>query len=1236
MADGSNRCSGSHIAERLVVALLDAAEFETLLKTSEGETLDFKTTLNLTEDEGRLKFVKDVLCLYNTPRDVTAHIVVGVRKHADGTYDLVGVPGHPDSAFLMDQLKDRVHPVPTFQYLVVAYREMEYGVVAIPPSQDGPSVPLRDYGAGLLRQWTVYFRRGSVNSVATPDDSRRILDWFQRRPEAPQPDWSDSAWDRFYRATALFDPARRYILLVSPCMGDSATDLSAIGEVGWTAVFDFNPESDSDGVLAAARPRLEMHRSLHLATLEDAPALNIDAATYWFFPRGIAGRQVTLDTGRWIDWWRRSGSLLERQVHRLAAAVAPAPTTIVVLWYTEGLNRYLQSALDVCLGSFGQTADVVVATDSPTDLSRETSESGTPVIEIPLHHLCSGLAAVRRRVGETPGGAATQLPSRSGAPVHLSTEDQLWVEEELEIVHLGLGSSSEEGRAVGREFLRGAPVSWFDLALHYDVDRELTERLERQIERELSRRRTSRINLYHSPGAGGTTTARRVLWDFHAQVPCAILKRTTPQETAERLYRITALTELPMVLLVDGADIVQSEIDQLFTCLGSRQIPVAVLQVLRRFAPQTEGERVFVLEEALTDLEAERFAHVYGREQPHRQRQLEALAKADGDPRFRSAFYFGLHTFGEEFLGLEPYLRRRLESLTPVQTKVVGFLALAHHYAQRSLPAQVFCGLLGLPATRVVNLTSALPGPALDLLVEAARGQWRTTHDLIATEVLRRLLAPGAGDPRLWKQNLSTWAVEFADLCRGSGPLPAVDLLDVARRAFIYRDNAELLGTERSANALFSQLLQDVPSREGALEILRGLCDRFPSEPHFWAHLGRFYSLERKEYGQALGCIDMALELDDKDPVLHHMRGMAQRQIAYDRMDAGSPLADVVEMAKASSASFAQARELSPEDEHGYISEVQMLAKVLDYAGRRHEAGVLGYLASRAADPYLRDCLERAEDLLERVRRNREGQSDSPYEANCRARLDSLYGRHDQALQTLGNLLLRRDVYAPPVRRQIVWTLLARRGRSFAALRRDEADRAVTLLEDNLREEPNADTNLRLWVQAVRRSSRPPSLEAMIEKVGYWRANSGSLEASFYLYVLYVLQALEGSTLAIDAAVRHLEECRQKARFRRFRTQSLEWLGEGHGVARLVHQSELGTWGDQDFWENAARLARPAGRVVRITAPQAGEIEIAGNLRAFFVPAKGGYSQGRSENRLVRFYLGFSYDGPRAWGVTDA
>jgi hypothetical protein len=646
--------------------------------------------------------------------------------------------------------------------------------------------------------------------------------------------------------------------------------------------------------------------------------------------------------------------------------------------------------------------------------------------------------------------------------------------------------------------------------------------------------------------------------------------------------------------------------------------------------------RSFFLGEGLSSAEAHRFKSIFAREQPGIAAELDTLMQ-QADSRFRTAFYFGLVAFKEDFKGLEPYVAARIDSLTQVQERILGFAGLAHHYGQKPLPAQAFAETLSIPKSRSVDLNSVFPPSALDLLVRLEKGRWRTTHDLVAVEILKQLLWPSSPDHRLWKQNLSQWARDFAEFCRGSGAVPSEELLEVVRRVFVYRDNSELLGTERAGLNQFSQLVDDIPSKEGALEVLRNLTELYPDEAHFWAHLGRFHSVERRDFPSAVQCIDRAIALQDKDNVLHHMRGMALRQQVYDNIDKEQPLADIVKLAQDASASFGSARELSADDEHGYISEVQMLLRMLDYTARKFEGGALSYVAAPNAEPFLREAFQRAEDLLERVRRNREGEGASPYEESCRAKLDVLYGKHDRALQTWDNLLTRKDTYAPPIRRQLVWTYLARQKRSWYGLEAKEINRIVELLEQNLREEPQLDTNLRLWVQAVRRAQNAPTTEAIIERVGYWRSNANSLDSVFYSYVLYALQSIEGSALALDQASRFIDECRNRTRFNRNRHKSLEWLGKGSGITRLVHHGQLGNWDrDKEFWGNTSLLERALGRIARITAPQSGEIEVQGGLKAFFVPARGNYSRGRSENQAVTFYLGFSYEGLRAWEVKNA
>ena len=92
-------------------------------------------------------------------------------------------------------------------------------------------------------------------------------------------------------------------------------------------------------------------------------------------------------------------------------------------------------------------------------------------------------------------------------------------------------------------------------------------------------------------------------------------------------------------------------------------------------------------------------------------------------------------------------------------------------------------------------------------------------------------------------------------------------------------------------------------------------------------------------------------------------------------------------------------------------------------------------------------------------------------------------------------------------------------------------------------------------------------------------------------------------------------------------------------MARLVHFTRLGTFDqEKDFYENDRLLVRVPGKIARIDRPEAGLVELQCGLQAFFVPERRrpgatSFIKGRDENKDVDFFLGFSYDGLRAWSV---
>jgi hypothetical protein len=1215
---------------------------EDLLKRPESPTLDFKRDkydfggVKHESLEKRIVFAKDVICMANTPRTESAFIVLGAKKNVDGTMSLPGIPSHFDDAFLQDQLNGLVHPHPAFIYSQAAYEGKQFGVIEIRTDRSqGPFYPTKSLAPDFLRPNLLYFRRGSVNSEANSDEQKWIHDWFAGRTDKPLlSSENDSAWSQVLGNLQEVTNGSRLVLLSAPSQSAPPDAYSHLGVIDWQFVVDLDPSSDDAGVLHHCRAQLEPRRSIHRVTLGDSLTGNLRRSTTWYFAKGLAGRSSSIKQDGWAEWLKSYGRDLREKFVAFGGAVS-APILLVAIWDSDESSRYINKCIETAIEVFGDALRVMVITEDKTSVEKYL-EADAQVIRISIRHFLEGLSAWDR-------GAATistrqiLLPGRDGVRKELTPQDWAWIEEDLELLHLSTGAQLSPDSQPCTEFLKGVSIPWFDLGVGCDVERDKRSHIEKAVRRDLDQRHNTRVNLFHRPGAGGTTIARRLAWNIHHDFPVALLRRCSAKETVERIEKLYSTSERSVLVVREGGDVSDSEADALAGLLAARQIPSVLLQVLRRHTKEIDRERVFFVDSILSTLETERFRAVLKKELGSRGREIDRIAT--GSAAERTPFLFGLAAFAEDYKGLGPYVLKNLNGIPETQISILTTLAIAHAYGQQPVSEQHFATLVGVPRNRRVDLRKALSPQALTLLVEVGAGKWRTSHHLVAREIIKKLLSRGLPDERNWQTRLADTAIQFAEFCASEDQLESQEIDSLISRVFYYRDDSELLGTVKAGERLFSEMIQEIPAPEGRLRVLKRLVELFPTQAHYWAHLCRFYTIQLRQFEDARNAIDRAIELRPQDHLLQHMKGMAIRGALYERISKETPLDEILPLAREASDCFERARSLAPEDEHGYISEAQMVTRVLDYAQRLTGTDAV-IVAATHEDSWLREAFQRAEELLRSVRHDKFNETPSEYEERCRAELDLLYGSHEQALQRWQNLLDRRDskgesfCYAPPIRRQIVWTLLSRRRRRWENLQPTELRRAVELLEQNVAEEPQDDRNVRLWVQSARYLADAPTLDAAIERVAYWKSLGNSLDAIYYLATLYSLQALQGSLLAGEKAMRALEECRQKARFRRDRTRSFEWLSDGMGLQQLVHQERLGEWHrDSNFWTNSDPLKRVNGVIAAIAGPQAGEIEVSGGIRAFFVPGPHDFAKGRSENRKVTFFMGFSYDGPRAWSV---
>ena len=1209
----------------------DRQLLDELLKRQESDDLDFKSgQYDLDNKDGRSRLIKDIVAMVNTPRSGSAYILIGVEETSGKVTGTPGVANHPDGSELGRIVQSKVDPSPRFNYRQVQYKHLDIGLIEIPDDQTVPVLPREDYG--VLRRKAFYTRRNTQNTEADREDIRRIVEWGQPKP-SPAVSAITGTWEQLYRACDAFDARKVHVAILSKESQIDDDDWVAMASVHWNVIIDFDSETDTDGNYASAKDFLGKRRALHLSALDQLPAITT-RSTVWVAAAGLTSRPTTGLSTNWRDWNRSKSPRLEQILNELARITEPAPVTLLVF---GGDHQYVSTVCEAADRAFAHRAEYIFANSELEQYQEIAERLDASSVPIALPEVCQGL----RELNEDAGAPEEiSFPKLEGGTTTISPDRARWLEEQLELVHWNIGLTPIS-QVNEESFLRGGTVSWHNLNVGLDADRDITTKLEQQIRQELQERATRRVNLWHWPGAGATTVARRTAWNIQRNYPTVVVADVQPQETAERVQHLFNVTRLPLFVVIDLPAVTKEVVDRFYDTLRGSHVPAVLLIVERRFDALGASAGHY-LDAMLTTREAFGMARALAARVPDRQTDLESLID-EPDRRKRSPFYFGLVAYGRDFRGLQSYVAARLSKASQPIRDAVLLIAFAYFYGQVPLSLQTFGPIFNISASKLVAISNVIPDYMRELLVEA-NGKVRPAHNLIAEEILQQELGQKIGATRNWRIGLADMAIRFIDLLadlphRDRGPIS-----DILRAVLIERGSAQSPAGPWEVE--FSRCLTDIPSVEGRQRVLEHLTETFPEEPHFWAHLGRFYSRAVRDHEKAHTAHTRAILLLPDDTLLHHMAGMGWRAELYDLLamvkhditeDQESRMHAILEEA---TREFEKARALDRRSEYNYISQVQMIQRFVGMISRNkgYRDQPLQFLANRGNDSY-RELIDQAQNLLSDLALVKGIEAPSQLQVKLQADLEGLYGRHSEAIQQLTNVLDRRESYRPPLRRAIIRAYIAKNRGDWNGLDDRELARVVELARDNIEEEPASDHNLRLWLRAVR-AENALSVDRVAERLAYKRLQNPSVDTTFYLYIMKFLQLESGDLAAASEVPDLIAECGDLARDLARTTTSFEWLGREGGLSALVHISTLGSWDvKKNFWPNTEHLRPIRGRIAQIRNHGSGEIELTSGLRVFFIPSRGavpgGYVAGQDIGREVEFFLGFSYDGLRAWSVHD-
>jgi len=464
------------------------------------------------------------------------------------------------------------------------------------------------------------------------------------------PPLADS-WRRVFDECDQFDRHRAvYVLVVGPGVRDQGVaGLDVLGRVPWGLVLDYDPESNSGGPLASIGQTLRASRNVHETYVDNLQEVNFAEATSWFMAAGSPGRPDLLSNS--YTTWRRLKypTAIQRLAERFNNAVSPQQVVVLVLPHGIDADR-LRATYEGLDEVFAEGARYILVDDQSASSRELLGKESVVQVVCPLGDLLAGLWQLYGLLGSPD---RVRIPKRGDVKdrrkwLELSAEDVNYLREDLEIVHRGLSRETKDDREVGYDFLRGHPITWTELDIEADVPRDITlgggvdtlggNGLREQVLEELENSRNVTIDLYHAPGAGGTTVARRIAWDLKDSFPTVLMHRYSPH-TSARIGLLAHYTNLPVLVVMENAAINVQTREDLYIELKRHNIRAVFLYVTRSMRHRNG----FFIGVPMVGREPDRFLNRYRTARPDRAGALEKLVHDAEMQSYRSPFFFGLY-----------------------------------------------------------------------------------------------------------------------------------------------------------------------------------------------------------------------------------------------------------------------------------------------------------------------------------------------------------------------------------------------------------------------------------------------------------------------------------------------------------------------------------------------------------------------------------------------------------------
>lgn len=798
-------------------------------------------------------------------------------------------------------------------------------------------------------------------------------------------------------------------------------------------------------------------------------------------------------------------------------------------------------------------------------------------------------------------------------------------------------------------------LSWYGAKNGFAINRvKQYRKIKNQIVSACAETTSKIIGLRHDPGAGGTTLSRLISYELSKEMPVILLKFFDARITSKQVENLYKLVRMSIVIVVESSNISEDDLQKFNGDLMSSAIPHVIVYVNRL------GNRSKSTDDDLRMLIDTEFNEMFCKLQQYieegKQKELEKLSLR---PTERYPFFMSMYAFDNEFKGVKDYIRHYLIQNSKNDIEKLTYISLVDKFANRELDVNFlsYSNLddeIGIFENEINN--------NLVTLVERGKNRYvKIRHPRFADEIIyeRISYSEGCKDIKI-AEDLSLIIRKFIRDSKQNIMYDLDSTIDVIKNLLILRDTDSMVKNKFSPLIEFLKLL--IPADVDAEErynciglVFKELVNVYPDEPHFKAHLSRYYTHIEMNYIKGIEEAKEAVELAEQqsmyDPLLYHISGMSIRRYIEQKLfeevreclDFNDDkhmqlnLEEIKTQLENASKLFEKVRETNNKVA-GYISDIEMCIAVVDFGKEIYQCSTEDFIKEHK-ESWFMQYYDRALTLMEGFQNIKVEEDTEFYKVRLSAKCDEslqemIVSIEDTILMWEEYLEKAIDEQKPVVRRFIA------RAREKSFINSHEIDQSsiknvLQLMEDNIKQEPSNGSNIRIWFNALRYLEGDNSdilLDDALQKLATWKKIGDNFEAYYYYFILVCIKAIEGSSRAESLIPSLQDELKNKTAHMPNNRVIYEWLGAGNGVGRLInaYQSSNGRRNRKAIDEIEEKAQYIVGRISKYTNDRSARIR-AYNMEVFFSPS-GQLLQATEEdvNKKVRFILGFSYDGLRA------